>query len=283
MKNKGIAVIIAAAILASVLTGCSNNSVGTESSTSSTQGIAEITSKAENQSGELSSEVNNSESGTSSQQAAEETSKVESQVSESLAETSQTQVSNNSVTSDVSDTEDSLVEESSAEGNSQEVSTDVFSLEFTIDNETYKLPFKYADMEKNGWSYKNDAGEKTIKSHQYLIGTRVAKDDMSMSVQPINLTDSEVTAKDAHIGEVVIDDYYIKTESHEVKYGTVVLGKSTLDDVIAAFGEPSSTRESENHPSITYKKDTYLNVKFTFDNTNGGILNKIEIHNFNLN
>ncbi|MGN0657212.1 MAG: hypothetical protein ACI4KR_10505 [Ruminiclostridium sp.] len=181
--------------------------------------------------------------------------------------------------------ETSLTESSSTANNNaadapKEANADVFCFEFSIDNETYKFPFKYADMEKNGWEYKKDGGAEIVKANQYLIGLRVEKDDLSMSVQPLNLTDSEITASEANIGKVVLDSYYIKPEAHEVKYGELTLGTSTMDDVISAFGEPSSTYESEKAPTITYKKETYSTVKFCFDNTKGGILDKIEIQNF---
>ncbi|MGN0577499.1 MAG: hypothetical protein ACI4J4_02650 [Ruminiclostridium sp.] len=180
--------------------------------------------------------------------------------------------------------ETSLTESSTATNNAQdasrEASADVFCFEFSIDNETYKFPFKYADMEKNGWKYKKDGGTEIVKANQYLIGPRVEKDDLSMTVQPLNLTDSDITASEANIGKVVLDSYYIKPEAHLVKYGDITLGASTMDDVISAFGEPSSTYESEKAPTITYKKETYATVKFCFDNTKGGVLDKIEIQNF---
>ncbi|MGN0618087.1 MAG: hypothetical protein ACI4J7_03605, partial [Ruminiclostridium sp.] len=196
----------------------------------------------------------------------ENTSKPENTTSKEAAETSLTESSStaNNNAADASDL----------------ANADVFCFEFSIDNETYKFPFKYADMEKNGWKYKKDGGTEIVKANQYLIGPRVEKDDLSMTVQPLNLTDSDITASEANIGKVVLDSYYIKPEAHLVKYGAITLGASTMDDVISAFGEPSSTYESEKAPTITYKKETYATVKFCFDNTKGGALDKIEIQNF---
>ena len=135
-------------------------------------------------------------------------------------------------------------------------------------------------MEKNGWSYKSNAGIKAIKPNQYLIGLRIEKGDLSMSVQPINLTKSVLTAAEANIGKLTLDSDYIKPDSHKTTYAGIVLGKLTADDVSAAFGEPSSTYESEKFPTVTYKMKTNVTVKFCFDNTKGGIVDKIEIQNF---
>lgn len=258
MKNKGIAAILAATMLTTVVAGCSNSSVSIADDTKSTKSVTE------------------------------ETTKSEKPVNEESSVTSATGNSSNSEISTVSEKEDSTNEESTAadsnaDNGAEAATADVFCFEFSIDNETYKFPFKYADLEQNGWKYKKDMDKETVKPQQYLIGSKVVKDDLSMSVQPINLTDSEITAKDANIGKVDLDSYYIKPESHEVKYGTLILGTSTMDDVLTAFGEPSSTYESETHPTVTYKMETYVNVKFCFDNTNGGILEKIELQNFNEN
>ena len=205
----------------------------------------------------------------------------------STSESSSSSVSSTTSSSSSSDVSSSKTESSSTtnssestESSSVTTSGDVFCFEFSIDNETYKFPLLYSDMEKNGWSYKSNAGIKAIKPNQYLIGLRIEKGDLSMNVQPINLTKSVLTAAEANIGKLTLDSDYIKPDSHKTTYTGIVLGKSTADDVSAAFGEPSSTYESEKFPTVTYKMKTNVTVKFCFDNTKGGIVDKIEIQNF---
>ena len=205
----------------------------------------------------------------------------------SASESSSSSVSSTTSSSSSSDVSSSKTESSSTTNSSESTksssvttSGDVFCFEFSIDGETYKFPLLYSDMEKNGWSYKSNAGIKAIKPNQYLIGLRIEKGDLSMSVQPINLTKSVLTAAEANIGKLTLDSDYIKPDSHKTTYAGIVLGKSTADDVSAAFGEPSSTYESEKFPTVTYKMKTNVTVKFCFDNTKGGIVDKIEIQNF---
>lgn len=205
----------------------------------------------------------------------------------STSESSSSSVSSTTSSSSSSDVSSSKTESSSTTGSSESTesssvttSGDVFCFEFSIDDETYKFPLLYSDMEKNGWSYKSNAGIKAIKPNQYLIGLRIEKGDLSMSVQPINLTKSVLTAAEANIGKLTLDSDYIKPDSHKTTYAGIVLGKLTADDVSAAFGEPSSTYESEKFPTVTYKMKTNVTVKFCFDNTKGGIVDKIEIQNF---
>lgn len=205
----------------------------------------------------------------------------------STSESSSSSVSSTTSSSSSSEVSSSKTESSSTTNSSESTesspeatSGDVFCFEFSIDNETYKFPLLYSDMEKNGWSYKSNAGIKAIKPNQYLIGLRIEKGVLSMSVQPINLTKSVLTAAEANIGKLTLDSDYIKPDSHKTTYTGIVLGKSTADDVSAAFGEPSSTYESEKFPTVTYKMKTNVTVKFCFDNTKGGIVDKIEIQNF---
>lgn len=205
----------------------------------------------------------------------------------STSESSSSLVSSTTSSSSSSEVSSSKTESSSTTGSSEStesspeaISGDVFCFEFSIDGESYKFPLLYSDMEKNGWSYKSNAGIKAIKPNQYLIGLRIEKGDLSMNVQPINLTKSVLTAAEANIGKLTLDSDYIKPDSHKTTYAGIVLGKSTADDVSAAFGEPSSTYESEKFPTVTYKMKTNVTVKFCFDNTKGGIVDKIEIQNF---
>lgn len=205
----------------------------------------------------------------------------------STSESSSSLVSSTTSSSSSSDVSSSKTESSSTTNSSESTesspeatSGDVFCFEFSIDGETYKFPLLYSDMEKNGWSYKSNAGIKAIKPNQYLIGLRIEKGDLSMNVQPINLTKSALTAAEANIGKLTLDSDYIKPDSHKTTYAGIVLGKSTADDVSAAFGEPSSTYESEKFPTVTYKMKTNVTVKFCFDNTKGGVVDKIEIQNF---
>lgn len=205
----------------------------------------------------------------------------------STSESSSSSVSSTTSSSSSSEVSSSKTESSSTTNSSESTesspeatSGDVFCFEFSIDGETYKFPLLYSDMEKNGWSYKSNAGIKAIKPNQYLIGLRIEKGDLSMNVQPINLTKSVLTAAEANIGKLTLDSDYIKPDSHKTTYTGIVLGKSTADDVSAAFGEPSSTYESEKFPTVTYKMKTNVTVKFCFDNTKGGIVDKIEIQNF---
>ena len=255
MKNKRITAALAAAMITAVLSGCGNNAVSSTASKSESSAV-------------VSSGTDTKSEASTTNESVETSSTVESAASN--ATESSTAVSETSTAASISDGDTTVPTGDLA-----------FGFEFSIDNERYTFPFKYSDLEKNGWKYDKDADKETVKAHQYLIGPVVVKDNLRMTVQPLNLTDSEITAKDANIGKVSLDSSSLKSEEHEVKYGNIVLGKSTMDDVKVAFGEPTSTYDSEKYPTVTYKKELYVEVKFGFDNTKGGIVNKIDIQYFN--
>ena len=272
MKNKRITAVLAVAMITAVLSGCGNNAVSSTASKSESSAV--VSSGTDTK-----SEVSTATSTTN------ESVETSSSVSEPVSTASSAVSSNESTASNAAESNTAVSETSTAASKSDGDTTVptgdlAFGFEFSIDNERYTFPFKYSDLEKNGWKYDKDVDKETVKAHQYLIGPVVVKDNLRMAVQPLNLTDSEITAKDANIGKVSLHSSSLKSEEHEVKYGNIVLGKSTMDDVKAAFGEPTSTYDSETYPTVTYKKELYVEVKFGFDNAKGGIVNKIDIQYF---
>lgn len=242
MKIKRTSAILAASMIVSLLSGCG----GTNTSSANTSSAGVQTSKAES-----------------------------TPAVSSAAQSTADPASSNADSTD--STASSSANESKA--NVPVASGDVFAFEFSIDSETYKFPFKYTDLTANGWAYSRGDENATLKKNQYAIGYEVKKGDLTISVQPLNKTDGEIPAKEANIGKVSLVMNELKSDSHEVKYGGAVLGKSTMDEVKAMFGEPDESRESETNPAITYKEDIYVEVKFRFDNAKGGVLSEIEIRN----
>lgn len=154
----------------------------------------------------------------------------------------------------------------------------VYDFDFSIDGDNYSVPMSYWEWQLKGWNYESGEDEK-IGAHVYGSSMKIKKDDLWMSVQPMNNTDSEISLSDAYIGEVVLDMDSQKADVHEIKYVDIVLGKSTMDDVKAAFGEPTSVSESDDYPEFIYEYGTYVNVKFHFDVKKGNIVDKILLNN----
>ena len=102
----------------------------------------------------------------------------------------------------------------------------------------------------------------------------------SVSAEVMNLGINEVGLEDSLIGGITVDGSYdIDLTSVSVKLpGGIELGKSTLDDIKAAYGDPSDTYEGDLYTKVTYEKDTYQEVElsvFKDDNT----LKKVDMEN----
>ena len=69
-------------------------------------------------------------------------------------------------------------------------------------------------------------------------------------------------------------------KNNEIKYGdNITMGKTTLEEVKSAFGEPDyeNTLEDLGITTIRYEKDIYIEVEFKFDES--GILNGFTLTN----
>ena len=97
----------------------------------------------------------------------------------------------------------------------------------------------------------------------------------------INLGINEAGLEDCLIGGITVDGSYdIDLSTVSVKLpGGLELGKATLDDIKAAYGEPSDTYEGDLYTKLTYEKDSYQEVELSVykdDNT----LKEVDLRNF---
>lgn len=164
----------------------------------------------------------------------------------------------------------------SAEG----LGDDIYSFSMEFDGQTMKFPMTYQDFVGMGWelSSREDPDMK-ISTNSYGF-VSFNKGNNSVSAEVMNLGINEVGLEDSLIGGITVDGSYdIDLTSVSVKLpGGIELGKSTLDDIKAAYGDPSDTYEGDLYTKVTYEKDTYQEVElsvFKDDNT----LKKVDMEN----
>ena len=164
----------------------------------------------------------------------------------------------------------------SAEG----LGDDIYSFSMEFDGQTMKFPMTYQDFVGMGWelSSREDPDMKISTNSYGFVSFNKGKN--SVSAEVMNLGINEVGLEDSLIGGITVDGSYdIDLTSVSVKLpGGIELGKSTLDDIKAAYGEPSDTYEGDLYTKVTYEKDTYQEVElsvFKDDNT----LKKVDMEN----
>lgn len=164
----------------------------------------------------------------------------------------------------------------SAEG----LGDDIYSFSMEFDGQIMKFPMTYQDFVGMGWelSSREDPDMKISTNSYGFVSFNKGKN--SVSAEVMNLGINEVGLEDSLIGGITVDGSYdIDLTSVSVKLpGGIELGKSTLDDIKAAYGDPSDTYEGDLYTKVTYEKDTYQEVElsvFKDDNT----LKKVDMEN----
>lgn len=183
-------------------------------------------------------------------------------------------------------TEEAAAETTEAAGeatdseSAEELGDDIYSFSMEFDGQTMKFPMTYQDFVGMGWelSSREDPDMKISTNSYGFVSFNKGKN--SVSAEVMNLGINEVGLEDSLIGGITVDGSYdIDLTSVSVKLpGGIELGKSTLDDIKAAYGDPSDTYEGDLYTKVTYEKDTYQEVElsvFKDDNT----LKKVDMEN----
>ena len=178
-------------------------------------------------------------------------------------------------------TETAAQEDSADSESTGELGDDIYSFSMEFDGQIMKFPMTYQDFVGMGWelSSREDPDMKISTNSYGFVSFNKGKN--SVSAEVMNLGINEVGLEDSLIGGITVDGSYdIDLTSVSVKLpGGIELGKSTLDDIKAAYGEPSDTYEGDLYTKVTYEKDTYQEVELSVykdDNT----LKEVDLRNF---
>ena len=156
---------------------------------------------------------------------------------------------------------------------------------FSINGKQYNLPMSIDELLENGWAYKNkeDADKTLYASDTDIVRlTFTQKGEGSASFGVVNHSIDAQPLSKCLVYEIDFSDYFIKNTGAEVKFynDQFELQKTTMDDVKAALGDPSSTNTSGNSSSLTYRgqgdEEFKVSAYYSFDNN---ILTHISMQN----
>ena len=178
-------------------------------------------------------------------------------------------------------TETAAQEDSADSESTGELGDDIYSFSMEFDGQIMKFPMTYQDFVGMGWelSSREDPDMKISTNSYGFVSFNKGKN--SVSAEVMNLGINEVGLEDSLIGGITVDGSYdIDLSTVSVKLpGGLELGKATLDDIKAAYGEPSDTYEGDLYTKLTYEKDSYQEVELSVykdDNT----LKEVDLRNF---
>lgn len=178
-------------------------------------------------------------------------------------------------------TETAAQEDSVDSESTGELGDDIYSFSMEFDGQTMKFPMTYQEFTDMGWELSSSEDPDTkVSTNSYGMLT-FNKGASSVYADVINLGINEVGLEDCLIGGISVDGSYdVDLTVVSVKLpGDIELGKATLDDIKAAYGEPSDTYEGDLYTKLTYEKDSYQEVELSVykdDNT----LKEVDLRNF---
>lgn len=159
------------------------------------------------------------------------------------------------------------------------LSDDLYSFQFKCQETIYKLPMTFKKFCECGWEY--EGGETALKAYDVLSFEEFKNGDISIHTEIMNLTDTDQTIENCYITEFA---FFNNTDMEFILPKNITLNKSTIDDVISAYG----------NPSYAYYEDKYASLKYIYNNTgtidfsgnseirlefSNGLLNDIVIQN----
>lgn len=179
-------------------------------------------------------------------------------------------------------------EATQAEGTSgageEALSDDIYSFQLDIDGTKYQFPMSYSDFTAQGWELsKYDDPEMKVGTNSYgMVG--FLKGDTSIRADVINFGINEVPLSECLVGGITIDGSFSDVDLSKTIVTLpkgIVMGKATLDEVKAAYGEPSDTYEGDNYTKLTYEKEIYQDVEL-YIYKEGGTLKQVSFRNFSV-
>lgn len=175
-------------------------------------------------------------------------------------------------------TEETTAEGEGVQTGAQALSDDIYSFQAEIDGEVYQFPMSYGEFTAKGWTYDGDAAQ-TMEPEQYTAAETFKKDSSKLYATIFNLGMNTVPFSECQIGGFSVDSYMMKDSAFSVKLPKgIEFGVSTLEDVKAAYGEPSREYDGEMYTALTYEYETYQDVEIQVDKETK-VVSKIDMRN----
>lgn len=161
------------------------------------------------------------------------------------------------------------------------LSSDPESFQVALDGNIITLPALYTDFTALGWECDFNVDEETLKPGYIMVGNAsLRKGDTSLSgVNFINLSDQELPLSECYVyGFAFAYDTKGAVETSVVLPGGLHIG-STMDDIIAAYGEPTETDDSRSTVTkLIYQFGDDNTITFEIDKNQPPYWNRMTIY-----
>ena len=159
------------------------------------------------------------------------------------------------------------------------LSDDLYSFQFKCQGIIYKLPMTFKKFCECGWKYEGE--ETALEAYDRLPFEKFKNGDMSIQAEIMNLTDADQPIENCYITSF---DFLNNASAELILPKNITLNKSTIDDVISAYGNPTYTHYSEEYATFEYNYNDTGNIDFSGNSKftlsfSDGLLYNIKIQN----
>lgn len=160
-----------------------------------------------------------------------------------------------------------------------ELSDDLYSFQVSVNGAVYQFPMWYSDFESLGWLYKGDPSKVTLSSNQYTAAEVWIMEKGKVYTKMANLSANSQSLDKCSVCAITFEKYNLKECDWEIIMPKgIQYGVSTTDDILAAYGDPTSDYDSDLYYKMSYEYDMYQEICF-YVYKESGVLEQIEIEN----
>lgn len=149
-----------------------------------------------------------------------------------------------------------------------EMSDELYDFTVKIDGTVYTVPAQLSDFLNSGWKYSYDNPEETDVAGENFESDSFENENGSLRFSVINLSGNTRKFKNCKIGTL---DYSFSEWNNciiELAKGLILeKDKTTVQNVLDKWGEPTENRTSEYGTTLNYIKDKHIMYSIYFDET----------------
>ena len=158
------------------------------------------------------------------------------------------------------ETEEAETEAADAEAPSAGIDQ-LYSYTFSLEGDTYTLPFPVAYLLDKGWSFVSESQDTMLAPKEMSWDESLSFEDLELRVRLKNFSDSDLSYEQADV--VGISVYPSYSSEREVAFelpGEIKAG-ALVKDIIAIYGQPNYESDYE----INYGHDGYAGLSIELD------------------
>jgi len=158
-------------------------------------------------------------------------------------------------------------------------SDDIFSFMFSLNGVVYTLPFPVSELVADGWEGRwHSLEEETLESNRFTARTELSNSGMNMLVRLVNNAEDTIPLNESIVGFINHSRLTLDSGTQVIFPGNITIG-SSLDDVIAAHGEPTRISEVGEIKTLTYRLNMNAQVDISI-NLETGLVTNLSMENF---